>query len=89
MFSDHSGMKLEVNHRKKNGKRMNTQRLDNMLLKNQWVNDEIKEEIRKYLETNKNKNKTLQKSIVSSKSSSKRVQSNIRLPQETRKISNK
>ena len=28
--------------------------------KNQWVNDEIKEEIRKYLETNKNENTTLQ-----------------------------
>ena len=37
---------------KKNGKRTNMRRLNNMLLKNQWVNDEIKEEIRKYLETN-------------------------------------
>ena len=31
-----------------------------MLLKNQWVNDEIKEEIRKYLKTNENENTTLQ-----------------------------
>ena len=31
-----------------------------MLLKNQWVNQEIKEEIRKYLETNGNKNITIQ-----------------------------
>ena len=31
-----------------------------MLLKNQWVNDEIKEEIRKYLNTNRNENTTLQ-----------------------------
>ena len=30
-----------------------------MLLKNQWVNNEIRE-IRKYLETNKNENTTLQ-----------------------------
>ena len=27
-----------------------------MLLKNQWVNEEIKEEIRKYVEINENKN---------------------------------
>ena len=31
-----------------------------MLLKNQWVHDEIKEEIRKYLETNENANTTFQ-----------------------------
>ena len=31
-----------------------------MLLKYQWVNDEIKEEIRKYLETNDIENRTLQ-----------------------------
>ena len=40
IFSDHSGMKLEINHRKKNEKRTNTWIL-NMLLKNkigQWRN---------------------------------------------------
>ena len=31
-----------------------------MLLKNQWVNDEIKKEIGKYLETNENENTTFQ-----------------------------
>ena len=31
-----------------------------MLLKSKWINNEIKEEIRKYLETNKNGNKTFQ-----------------------------
>ena len=45
---------------KKNGKRTNMRRLNNMLLKNQWVNDEIKEEIRKYLETNEKENTALQ-----------------------------
>ena len=39
---------------------MITWRLNNMLLKNQWVNNEIKEEIRKYLGTNENGNTTLQ-----------------------------
>ena len=31
-----------------------------MLLKNQWVNDEIKKEISQYLETNDNENTTTQ-----------------------------
>ena len=43
IFSDRNNMKLEINHRKKKGKRTDTWRLNNMLLKNQWVNDEIKE----------------------------------------------
>ena len=30
-----------------------------MLLKNQWVNNEIQEEITKYLETNDNENTTI------------------------------
>ena len=61
-----------------------------MLLKTQWVNDKIKEEIIKYLETNINKSTTVQKSMRCSKSSSKReTHSDIGLPQETRKISNK
>ena len=32
IFYDHSGKKLEINYRKKNGKFINTQRLNNMLL---------------------------------------------------------
>ena len=59
-FSDHNSMKLEVNYKQKNGKRTNTWSLNNMLRKNQWVNDEIKEEIRKYLEANENGNTTSQ-----------------------------
>ena len=31
-----------------------------MLLKNQWVNHEMKEEIKKYLETNDKENTTIQ-----------------------------
>ena len=31
-----------------------------MLLKNQWVNEEIKGQIRKYFKTNENKNTTFQ-----------------------------
>jgi len=49
-----------VNHKKKFGKTKNTWRLNNMLLKNEWVNQEIKEEIKKYMETNENENTTVQ-----------------------------
>ena len=47
IFSDHNAMKLEVNHKKKSGKTTNTWRLNNMLLNNEWVNQEIKVEIKK------------------------------------------
>ena len=53
-------MKLEINHRKINEKKLTTWRLNNMLLKNQWVNEEIKKEIKKYLETNDNEDTTTQ-----------------------------
>ena len=52
-------MKLEINHRR-NEKKLTTWRLNNMLLKNQWVNEEIKKEIKKYLKTNDNENTTIQ-----------------------------
>ena len=53
-------MKLEINHRKKIEKKKITLRLNDILLRTQWVNDEIKEEILKYLETNDNENTTIQ-----------------------------
>ena len=54
-------MKLEINHRKRNEKELTTWRLNNILLKkNQWVNEETKKEIKKYLETNDNENTTIQ-----------------------------
>ena len=60
IFSDHNGMTLEINYRKKIRKATNTWRLNKMLLNNDWVNEEIKEEIKKYLETNENENMTCQ-----------------------------
>ena len=45
MFSDRNGMKLEINCRKKSEEETITWRLNNMLLKKQWVNNEVKEEI--------------------------------------------
>ena len=53
-------MKLEMNHGKRKEKNPTTWRLNNMLLKNQWVNEEIKKEIKNYLETNDNEDTTSQ-----------------------------
>ena len=44
IFSNHSTLKVELNHRKKFGKKTNTWRLKSILLKNEWDNQEIREE---------------------------------------------
>uniref|UniRef100_A0A8C3WFP0 Uncharacterized protein n=1 Tax=Catagonus wagneri TaxID=51154 RepID=A0A8C3WFP0_9CETA len=41
-------------------KNTNTWRLNNTLLNDQWITEEIKEKIKKYLEANDNKDRTLQ-----------------------------
>ena len=54
-------MRLEIKHKKKKTvKNTSMWRLNNMQLHNQWVTEEIKEEIKKYLETNVNENMTIQ-----------------------------
>ena len=60
IFSDHNAMRLEINYRKKTIKNTNTWKLNNMLLNNQWVTEEIKEEIKKYLQTNENESTMIQ-----------------------------
>ena len=60
IFSDHNAMKLEINHKKKFGKVTNTWRLKNILLKNEWAKQQVKEEIKKYMEANENDNTTTQ-----------------------------
>ena len=54
IFSDHNAMRLDINYRKKSVKNTNTWRLNNTLLNNQDITEEIKEEVKKYLETNDN-----------------------------------
>ena len=49
-------MKLKINHKKKFGKVTNTWGLKNILLKNEWANQEVKKEIKKYTEANENGN---------------------------------
>ena len=53
-------MRLDISYRKKSVKNKNTWRLNSILLNNQQITGEIKEEIKKYLETNNNENTTAQ-----------------------------
>ena len=54
-------MKLEINHRKKNGGKNDYTETKQHATekKKQWVNDEIKEKYRKYLKTNDNEKHNL------------------------------
>ena len=56
IFADHKTMRLHNNYRGKNCKITNTWRLNSTLLNNQEITEEIKEEIKKYLETNDSEN---------------------------------
>ena len=56
IFSDHNTMKLKIN-KKKIGKTTKTWGVKN-ILRNQWANQEVKEEIKKYMEANENNTTT-------------------------------
>ena len=60
IFSDHKGPKLETNLKEKNPKHSKTWRLNSMLLNNEWVKNEFREEIKNFLETNENELTTTQ-----------------------------
>ena len=55
IFSDDKDLKLEINLKEKIQKHPNSWKMNSMLLNNEYVNNEIKEEIKKHLETNENK----------------------------------
>ena len=60
MFSDHNALKLELNHKVKFKRNSNTWKIRTILLKNDWVNQEIKEEFKQFMETNDNENTSVQ-----------------------------
>ena len=47
-------MRLDINYKKKKQQKTNSWKINSMLLKNQWIIEEIKEEIKRFLETNDN-----------------------------------
>ena len=80
-------MRLEISYRKKTVKNTNTWRLNSVLLNNQEITEEIKEEVKKYIETNDNENTTTQNLWDAAEVVPRReVYSNSISPQETRKI---
>ena len=75
---------------KKTSQNSNIWRLNNTLLNNKHITEEIKKEIKICTEMNKNENRATPKPMGHCKSSAKgKIHSNIGLPQETRKKSNK
>ena len=60
IFSDHKGLKLETNPKGKNPKHSKSWRLNSMLSNNEWVKNEIREEIKNFLETNEKELTTTQ-----------------------------
>ena len=60
IFSDHNAMRLDINYKKKPVRNTNTWKLNNGFLNNQQVTEEIKMEIKKFLERNDNENMTTQ-----------------------------
>ena len=53
-------MRRDINYKKKTVRNTNTWRLNNTFLHNQQITEEIRREIKKFLETNDNENMTTQ-----------------------------
>jgi hypothetical protein len=60
ILSDHNALKLELSNTNNSRKYAKNWRLNNTLLNNQWVKEEIRLEIRSFLEANENENTTYQ-----------------------------
>jgi hypothetical protein len=58
ILSDHNALKLEINTKNSSRKHANNWKLNITLLNDQWVIDEIKEEIKRFLEVNENEKPT-------------------------------
>jgi hypothetical protein len=56
-LSDHNALKLEINNKNSSKKHTNSWKLNN-ITQHEWVTDEIKEEIKMFLEVNENENMT-------------------------------
>uniref|UniRef100_A0A8D2CPZ6 exodeoxyribonuclease III n=1 Tax=Sciurus vulgaris TaxID=55149 RepID=A0A8D2CPZ6_SCIVU len=60
ILSDHNGLKLEINERVKHRNYSNIWRLNNMLLYDEWITEDIRKEIKKFLGVNENKETSYQ-----------------------------
>ena len=60
IFSNHNAVKLDINCKKKTVRNTSTWRLNNTFLNNQQFTEEIKKEIKIFVETNDNENTATQ-----------------------------
>ena len=60
IFSDHTAVRLDLNYKRKTIKDSKIWKLNIMVLNNQQITEEIKKEIKIYIETNENENTTNQ-----------------------------
>jgi hypothetical protein len=58
VLPDHNALKVELNNKNNSRKHANNWKLNNTLLNDQWTIDEIKEEIKSFLEVNEDENMT-------------------------------
>jgi transcription initiation factor IIE alpha subunit len=55
ILSEHNAVKVELNNKSKDKKHANSWKLNNSLLNEEWIINEIKEEIKKFLQVNEMK----------------------------------
>ena len=55
-FSDHNAMRLDINYRERTAKNTKTRIISNTFLNNKEVTEEIRREIKRFIETHDNKN---------------------------------
>jgi hypothetical protein len=60
ILPDHNALKLEINNKNSIKKMQKNWKLNNTFLNDKWVINEIKEEIKRFLEVNENENTTYQ-----------------------------
>ena len=90
IFSDHNAMRQEVNNKKNCKTHKHVEAKQYATTNYQWITEEIKEEIKQYLEKKWKRNHNDPKPLTRRKSNSKiEVYNNKSLYQETRKSSNK
>ena len=81
-------MKLQLNHKKKFGRNSNTWSLKTILLKDERVNQEIREELKRFMETNENEGSTVQNLWDTAKAVLREIHRNTSIPQKIGKNSN-
>jgi hypothetical protein len=71
ILSDRNTIKLQLKNKRNSRKYSNNWRLNNKLLHDSWVMEEIREEIKKFLEFNENESTACQKPLGHSKGNTK------------------